>query len=202
MKKILYIVPLFLLMAFGLKDVPANNALVYIAAESKLQISGTTNINTFTCEFNTAEMMEPILVHYEKTGSKYIFHKADLKLNNLGFDCGSRGINRDFHGLLKSKEYPHILLRLKEIEMNGNDSSDLCAEVDIEIAGLVNSYKVPVKFEQKDNMCILGELKLNLDDFKLKAPKKVLGLITVHETIAINFDLAIREYRVKESKSK
>ncbi|HLT51452.1 MAG TPA: hypothetical protein VKZ93_05815, partial [Arenibacter sp.] len=66
-------------------------------------------------------------------------------------------------------------------------------KVDIEIAGLTNSYTIPVKFDRKENLCILGELKLNLDDFKLKAPKKVLGLITVHETITINFDLAIRE---------
>lgn len=193
MKKILYIVPLFLLMAFGLKDVPTNNTLVYIAGESKLQISGTTNINTFTCEFNTAEMMEPILVHYEKTGSKYIFHKADLKLNNLGFDCGSRGINKDFHALLKSDKHPYILLRLREIQMHGPASPDLYATVDIEIAGRVNSYKIPIKLDQKDEMCIFGKLNLNLEDFKLKAPKKVLGLITVHETIAINFDLAIRE---------
>jgi len=193
MNKVLYIVSLFLLMPFGPKDFSANDTVVYIAAESRLKISGTTNINTFTCDFNTAEMMEPILVHYEKTRSKYIFHKADLILNNQGFDCGSRGINKDFHSLLKSDQYPYILLKLKEIEVGTSVSSDLQAKVDIEIAGLTNSYTIPVKFDRKENLCILGELKLNLDDFKLKAPKKVLGLITVHETITINFDLAIRE---------
>lgn len=191
MGKVLYIVTLFL--AFGLNDPSTNNTVVYIAEESSLKISGTTNINTFTCDFNTAEMMEPILVHYEKTGSKYIFLKADLILNNQGFDCGSRGINRDFHSLLKSDQYPYILLKLREIEVGTTVSSDLKAKVDIEIAGLTNSYTIPIKFDQRENLCILGELKLNLDDFKLKAPKKVLGLITVHETITINFDLAIRK---------
>lgn len=191
MGKVLYIVTLFL--AFGLNDPSTNNTVVYIAEESSLKISGTTNINTFTCDFNTAEMMEPILVHYEKTGSKYIFLKADLILNNQGFDCGSRGINRDFHSLLKSDQYPYILLKLREIEVGTTVSSDLKAKVDIEIAGLTNSYSIPIKFDQRENLCILGELKLNLDDFKLKAPKKVLGLITVHETITINFDLAIRK---------
>ncbi|HUH47230.1 MAG TPA: YceI family protein [Arenibacter sp.] len=193
MGKVLYIAIFFLLMAFGLKSPTTDNTVVYIAAESRLKISGTTNINTFTCNFNTVEMMDPIRVRYVQTGSKYIFHKADLILDNQGFDCGNRGINRDFHGLLKSKEYPHILLRLKEIETVSTDTSYLNAVVDIEIAGRTNTYSVPVKFDQKENMCILGELKLNLDDFKLKAPKKVLGLISVHETITINFDLAVRK---------
>lgn len=193
MNKVLYIVTPFLLMVFGLKDPPANNTVVHIAAESSLKISGTTNINTFSCDFNTKKMMDPILVHYQKIDSKYIFHKADLVLDNQGFDCGSRGINRDFHSLLKSDQYPYILLKLREIEVGTTVSSDLKATVDIEIAGLTNSYKIPIKFDQREAMCILGELKLNLDDFKLKAPKKVLGLITVHETITINFDLAIRE---------
>lgn len=193
MGKVLYIVTLFLLMAFDLKSPLANRTTINIAAESSLKISGTTNINTFTCDFNTKKMTGPISVHYVQTGSKYIFHKADLILDNQGFDCGNRGINKDFHSLLESKEYPHILLRLKEIETNATDPSHLNAKVDIEIAGRTNSYKIPIKFELRENMCILGELKLNLDDFELKAPKKVLGLITVHEIITINFDLAIRE---------
>jgi len=193
MGKVLYIATLFLLMAFDLKDPSANNTVVYIAAESSLRISGTSNINTFTCDFNTVEMMAPIPVHYVRAGSKYIFHKADLILDNLSFDCGNRGINKDFHALLKSKEYPHILIRLKEIETDSGNTSHLNAKVDIEIAGRTNTYKIPIKFELRENMCILGELKLSLDDFQLKAPKKVLGLITVHETITINFDLAIRE---------
>src|SRR5690554_336463 len=193
MGKVLYIAVLFLLTAFDLKDSLANNKLVYITAESRLKISGTTNINTFTCDFNTAGMMAPIPVQYEKIGSKYIFHKADLILDNQGFDCGSRGINRDFHALLKTDQHAYIRLKLREIEVGTTVSFDLKAIVDIEIAGCTNSYKIPIKFDRKEEMCILGELKLNLDDFKLKAPKKVLGLISVHETITINFDLAIRE---------
>lgn len=191
MKKVLYIAPLFLLMAFGLKDRPVNNRVAYIAEESRLKISGTTNINTFTCNFNNAEM-KPISIQYTQAGSKYIFHKANLFLDNQSFDCGSRAINKDFHSLLQSDQYPNILLKLKEIELDANAPSYINAQVDIEIAGYTNSYKVPIKFEQKENMYIMGQLKLNLDDFRLKAPKKMMGLITVHETITINFDLVIR----------
>lgn len=193
MKKVLYIATLFLLMGFNLKDSKANSTMVYIASDSRLKISGTTNINTFTCDFNTEKLTEPILVNYQQVGSKYIFHKANLFLDNQSFDCGSRAINKDFHSLLKSDQYPSILLKLKEIELDTNAPTYLNAQVDIEIAGQTNSYKVPIKFEQKENMSILGVLQLNLNDFDLKAPKKVLGLIIVHETITINFDLAIRK---------
>lgn len=192
MKRVLYIIVALGLMAFGLEDGSSRHAVVYIASGSSLKIGGTTNINTFTCEFNTSKMMAPIPVHYKRNGSDYIFHQADLILDNQGFDCGSRGINRDFHDLLRSKEYPSIRLRLKEVQVDAALSA-LMAKVDIEIAGYTNSYDVPIQYDQKDHMHVLGELKLSLDDFNLKAPKKVLGLITVHETITINFDLILRK---------
>ncbi|MCM4166610.1 hypothetical protein DHD08_02835 [Arenibacter sp. H213] len=74
-------------------------------------IPGTTNNSTFSCDFDIDRLKGPIPVNYEKIGGKYIFKKAILVFNKQGFDCGVRGVSRDFHDLLKSGKYPRILLK-------------------------------------------------------------------------------------------
>ena len=192
MKKIFYFATLFLLLAFNNKETLVNRTTVYIAPESRLMISGTTNVNTFNCEFDIERLQKSIPVHYEKVGEKYIFKKATLVLNNSGFNCGSKGINSDFHELLKSEEYPQILLKLKEIEGNPFNDSPLNATVDIKISGHTNSYTIPVTLAENSPSSVSGKLNLSLGDFKLKAPKKMLGLIVVHDSISIDFDLALQ----------
>jgi hypothetical protein len=192
MKKVLGFLTIFLLLAFNFKDSPVNDSVVTIAPESSLTISGTTNINTFSCDFDINRIKESIPVHYEEISGKYIFKKATLVLNNLGFDCGSRGINRDFNELLQSGDYPQILLKLKEIDGNILQDSPLNAGVEIKIAGKTNTYKIPVSMDENKTTCISGALKISLGDFKLKAPTKALGLIVVHDSITINFDLVLQ----------
>ncbi|MCM4169095.1 hypothetical protein KCTC52924_00139 [Arenibacter antarcticus] len=192
MKKVLGFTTILLLLAFNFKDSPVNHSVITIAPESRLMISGTTNINTFSCDFDTDRLKEPIPVHFEKIGEKYIFQKATLVLNNFGFDCGNRGINRDFHDLLESEEYPQIELKLKEIIGDILNASALTAVVEIKIAGIKNSYRIPVAIADNKPSCVSGALKLSLGDFKLKAPKKALGLIVVHDSITINFDLELQ----------
>lgn len=192
MKKVLGFTTIFLLLAFNLKDSLVKDAVVTITPESSLTISGTSNINTFSCDFSIDRLNESIPVHYEIINGKYIFKKATLVLNNLGFDCGSRGINKDFHEILRSSDYPHILLKLRKIEGNLLQDSQLEADVEIQIAGKTNSYKIPVCMSDNKTKCVTGALKLSLGDFKLKAPKKAFGLIVVHDSITIDFDLVLQ----------
>lgn len=192
MKKVLGFATFFLLLAFNFKEPPVNLGIVTIAPESRLMISGTTNISTFSCDFDTYGLKESIPVHYKKIDGKYIFNKATLVLSTLGFDCGGRGINRDFHELLQSGKHPQILLKLKEIEGDILHDSPIVAVVEIKIAGNTNSYKIPVTTDKNKTKSVSGALKLSLGDFQLKAPKKALGLIVVHDSITIDFDLKLK----------
>ncbi|GGW30753.1 hypothetical protein GCM10007383_14970 [Arenibacter certesii] len=155
-------------------------------------ISGTTNVNTFSCDFDMDRLEKSVPIYYEKVGGKYIFKKATLVLNNSGFNCGSKGINSDFHELLQSEAYPQIVLKLKQIEGNLYNDSPINVTVDIKISGHTNSYTIPVNLSEGGLSSVSGTLNLSLGDFKLKAPKKMLGLIVVHDTISIDFDLALQ----------
>lgn len=189
MKKVLVFVTVFFLYAFTVRDTSLDVTKVYIAPESSLKISGTSNVNSFTCAYNTKNLTAPVAVQFEKKNNKVRFQKATLVLDNLGFDCGNRGINRDFHSLIKTKEYPQLYLRLKEIQTTDTKSKTVQALVEIEIAGISKSFEVPVQLKEDDTVCVSGKLKLQLSDFNLEPPKKVLGLIVVHDTITIDFRL-------------
>ena len=190
MKKIIFFIGILTVLSFAKVEVFNKNMSVIIVPESKLQIRGNSNINKFKCDFNVLEIKNPIPLFYEQKENKIYFKKATLALRNSCFDCGSRGINKDFHKLLKSNKFPQIFLNLKEIEKKDNIIE---ASVEMIIAGISKTYKLPVEIEGDDSLLVSGVLNLNISDFNLKAPKKLLGLIVVSENIEIDFNLVIKE---------
>ena len=114
-------------------------------------------------------------------------------LDNSCFDCGSRVINKDFMNLLKSEEYPKIVLELKEIKKDLSTDCIVHALIEIVIAGESKSYFIPVELKDDKIINVSGALNLNICDFNLEPPKKALGLIVVSDIIKINFDLVVEE---------
>lgn len=195
MKKIGIILVLFLSFAFTTSIINETKS-VSIEPESQLVIKGTTNVSSFKCKFDIKEINNPILLYYKVIDDKMVFEKAKLVLNNDCFDCGHRGINSDFMDLLKSDEYPEILLELKEIKMESNRTDEVNALVKLCIAGKSKLYHLPLHYKEDSDIQVRGTLKLNITDFGLKAPKKALGLIVVSEEIEIKFDMVFRESKI------
>lgn len=186
-------VVVLLLMAITASKAIFNSTSVIVTPESSLLVRGTTNVNTFTCEFNVLKLNNPIQVFYKKVGNRLVFDRTALILDNHSFDCGGKAINNDFQKILKSKKYPQIILYLNEITVLENQTDDVLTSIDIEIAGITKKHSVPVKFKKAEDMLITGDLTLSMADYNLEAPKKLFGLITVHDTIKIYFQLAVRE---------
>jgi hypothetical protein len=192
MKNIVFIIIIFLSLAFA-KNVVINTTSVVISTKSQLVIKGTTNISKFNCHFNIEEINKPIPLSFEQKEDRLIFEKALLVLDNSCFDCGSRAINNDFVDLLKSEEYPKIVLELKEIKKDLTTDNIVHALIEIVIAGESKSYFMPVELKGDKVLKVSGVLNLNICDFNLEAPKKALGLIVVSDIIKINFDLVIEK---------
>ena len=192
MKKIVYLISILLLLAFTNRGVVKNTSVI-ITPKSKLVVKGKTNVSTFNCIFNVKELKNPIPVFFEITNNKMVFKKTELVLENACFDCGNKGINKDFQDLLKSKTYPQIFLKLKELEKIDEENSFLQATLELKIAGVVKQYQIPVKLEGENDLFVKGLLVLNICDFNITPPKKLLGIITVNETIEIDFQLLIEE---------
>ncbi len=163
---------------------------IKILPKSTLSITGDTNINKFLCSFNTELIAENNQIIYKTGSSKINFENAILKLDNSGFDCGNKAINKDFKNLIKAEEYPVITLELTQILLDDNNKAS--AKVVINIAGESNTYLVPVEISSEETTQYKGCLNLNISDFNLHGPKKLFGLIIIKENININFILKVK----------
>ncbi|HLW33152.1 MAG TPA: YceI family protein [Aequorivita sp.] len=193
MKTLAYPLLFLLLVSFTNTSTVNKHKTIFISPKSELEIVGSTNVSTFTCLFNVKNLNKPLRIDYWEGDDLIRFQKSTLVLDNTFFDCGGKGINKDFHDLLKTKVYPQILLTLKEIKKKAIADNKVEALVEIQIAGISRSYIVDVEAKQEGDLHLNGNLKLNITDFNLEAPKKILGLIVVSEEIEIIFKLIVGE---------
>lgn len=164
---------------------------VTILPSSGLSITGDTNINKFQCVFNTAYLKEAQKIYYSRKDSIMNFRSAILVLNTNGFDCGNKGINQDFHDLIKSDQYPEILLEINQVRLRTKEFG--VAKICITMAGKQKYYDVPINIKDGTIAQFQGELELNIKDFNLEPPKKLFGIIVVKDEIEINFDLRVKK---------
>lgn|SRR5690606_9046238 len=188
MKKLLPLIGLVLLQTstfLGQEDYEDRD--VRILRTSTLNIKGDTNVNQFQCVFNTVHLDQKHKITYRKNGREIHFKNTSLFLENEAFNCGHKAINRDFNLLLKTSEYPRISLELRKVVFDNENRAT--ALIRIKIAGKEKDYSLPVKVSTSPIDRFTGSMKLNIRDFGLEPPKKVLGLIVLKEEIQINLDL-------------
>lgn len=163
--------------------------VVRIDRGSELYLKGSANVKDFTCRYDQQLLETSVPIVFRKKEGRMIFDKALIRLENRGFGCGGRGINKDFHSLLQTESHPYIDLRLREVIQ---EPGELKAKISITIAGEQGDYEIPVKLQTEGVLKCSGVLPLDIRDFGLEPPKKMLGLIVVDEKIAIYFDLSLR----------
>ncbi|MDO6768053.1 MULTISPECIES: YceI family protein [Cellulophaga] len=178
------------MFAFTNSDTALKRTQIHISKNSSLLIKGTSNVNSFKCYYNIKKIGNPIPIQYKFKDENLKFENTLLTLNNSCFDCGGRAINNDFNKILDSNNHPQLFLTLQEINPIKNTTS-VEANLAITIAGVTNNYRIPVGIENGINMQVTGDLSLSLNDFNLKSPKKIFGLIKVDDTINIFFKLFI-----------
>lgn len=188
MKTILSIALFFILVSFLPEKMSNNECVAQITANSVLFIKGTSNVNTFICNYSITSLERKINMSYREKGSVIAFNNAVLTLKNDGFDCGGKMINKDFHELLKSDDYPDINLELQKIIKH---DFGYTAYVIIEIAKKKSNYAIPVN-QSNSGSKYSGKMDVNIIDFGLTPPKKMMGMIVVHENIEIHFDFDVR----------
>ncbi|WP_066217716.1 YceI family protein [Formosa haliotis] len=167
------------------------SAFISILPSSKLTVNGVTNIANFACNFNALTLKNKIPVSYTISENSIAFNKAKLVLVNNEFDCGRKLINKDFHKLLKTEDYPEIEINLKEVKRSITKPVRTTATVDFKIAGVTKTYTIPISVSRDHTLKASGDIRLNIRDFGLENPKKVLGLIKIEDVVTIHFQLDI-----------
>jgi hypothetical protein len=183
--KIVSVIAVFILLSFGFSK---NQTKVKITNKSEVIIKGKSNINSFECKYDSDFIQNDLQVSISKNNSKILLDGAKLAIKSTGFDCAHKMITKDFKTILKADEYPHIVINVKEIN---TIKESISAKINVKIAGIDKEYIVPITYNP-NNGNVKGLLKLNIKDFKLKSPKKLLGMVVVNDNVEINFNLFLQ----------
>lgn len=189
----------FPLIALNSGDGPHRNLKIKIEKESYVTIHGKTNTNQFHCKF-TGDIYQDILsIHIKKKPGRLLFDYACLNLEVAQFDCGNKLINSDFYELLQSELFPNIGIELLEVNKtekywdNTTPVDSVLTGLNVSVAGITNSYTIPVQIiKEGQHFLYAGSLNIDIRDFDLTPPRKMLGLIVVKEEVRIEFFLKIK----------
>ncbi len=159
---------------------------VKIQENSEISIKGTSNVHSFECTYQEDIELTSKTIELVPNPNSFKINKAKLHLTAKSFDCGGRRINNDFKDILKADQFPHVDIQILSISPNQNQ---YVADIEVKIAGHSKNYKLHAK--NPKNNYFTGNLSVDITDFGLESPKKVMGLIKVNELINIKFNLYI-----------
>lgn len=183
--KTIGILAVIILLSFGFSK---NQTKVKITNKSEVSIKGKSNVNSFECKYDSDFIENDLQISITRNNNKILLEGAKLSIKSTGFDCAHKMITKDFKTILKADDYPHIVINVKEISTT---KENIAAKLNVTIAGIDKEYLVPVSYNQNTNN-VKGQLRLDIKDFKLKSPKKLLGMIVVNDKVDINFNLFLQ----------
>ncbi|MDP5028228.1 MAG: YceI family protein [Flavobacterium sp.] len=181
----IHVIVVCILLSFGFSK---NQTKVKITNKSEVIIKGKSNVNSFECKYNSEFIENDLHVSITRNNSKIVLEGAKLEIKSAGFDCAHKMITKDFKSILKADDYPHIEINVKEIN---TAKENITTKLHVKIAGTEKEYIVPATYNQS-NGNVKGLLKLNIKDFKLKSPKKLLGMVVVNDNVEICFNLFLQ----------
>lgn len=169
-----------------------------VMPESRITISGSTNISQFAC-FSHSEVPTGSFL-LEETGPQgraLRFHDAYLQISVSSFDCGHRIMNRDMHQSLGGNKFPYITIKiLAATNINHNPKTSTGTArilVAITLNGKTQNSLMPISYQMSDinNIVVDASKKMRMSDFGVKPPSPALGLVKVNDEITIKLSLRL-----------
>lgn len=191
MKRTIGICIFFTLIA--VKTVSQTTVKVDLMKSSWLSIKGSTNVIPFKLIHNGENLLgKSIILTASQQQNKIYLSQNQLSIQVKDFSSDNLMALKDFQKLIKSDIYPTIKVQLKFIETLKGKEEDVYSKgnawVNITITGITKQYKIPVWSSKNcEYITVGGESKISIQDFDLKPPVEMFGLIKVSEWININF---------------
>lgn len=168
-----------------------DNYKLIIKEETRLVLSGSTNVNKFSCDVFPQESNDTLQAILRNRDNIILFNNGVIKFNVNKINCGNKKIDKDLQKALKSKEFPFITLNLIDISIPENEvnTKPIVANITIIVAGVTKSHSVEFERVSSDNRIIVfeGEKIIDINSFDIIPPTTLMDLIQVKEFINIKF---------------
>lgn len=160
-----------------------------------ISIEGETNVNQFEFSYDSIvakEVNKPENLSNAGAEPKIVHFRLPVH----AFSSDNSMMNKDFYKLLKASEHPEIIVGIDKSKLYLMTSGHYYSAMDIELtmAGITKSIqgKFTSTYTRNGKLILKGLSYINLKDFSLDPPQKMLGLVKVNETILINFDVVLQ----------
>ena len=160
---------------------------------SFITINGTTNLLSFKLFQKGEDLInKSFTLTTSQHHNRIYISQNQITIPVSKFNSENKMALRDFLKLIKSNDYPNLIIQLNYLEANQtndkNNNSNGNASVDITITGITKKFDIPISSKQAgDIYSIDGEKNISIRDFGLTPPVEMMGLIKVSEWIDIHF---------------
>jgi hypothetical protein len=191
MKRVIFIFALTFLECFSIFS--QTTVAIELHNNSFITINGTTNLLSFRLFQKGKDLLnKTFTLTATQNHNRIYISQNQIAIPVRKFNSENKMALHDFLKLIKSNDYPDLLIQLNYLEANqSNDkrpNSRGSASVDITITGVTKKFDIPVTSKQAGDMySIDGEKNINIRDFGLTPPVEMMGLIKVSEWIDIHF---------------
>ena len=178
-------------------DPKPNSTKWVVLKGGSLQVTGSTNINKFTCAITGYSKSDTLTV-YRTPGQAPVTLTGSLNLDVKLFDCKNPVMTSDLRKTLKAKNFPVLkitFINLSRFPDLTEKTESIKGVVDIELAGVVKRFDVNYKFfkDQRNAIRLIGEREVNFSDFKLIPPRKLGGMIQTDNELKVQFEISMKQ---------
>jgi polyisoprenoid-binding protein YceI len=174
-------------------DVPARP----IRPESRVWISGASNIRHFTCKaraLSGAIDLRGVVTDAPVLTGTNAATEPSLSVTVGKLDCGLGRMNRHLRDALRGAQYPRIDFRLAtyEVDLKAATPAARIAGV-VTIAGVERpvTATAAVHADSLGTLHIRGSYVIRPTDFGVAPPRRFGGLLRVRDRITVHFDVAL-----------
>lgn len=200
MKRVIILI--FVYLHFS-HSVPGQFIRVMVQPQSKLQIQGKTNVNSFQCYCAPPASVVGFNAESSSETQKIHFKKAELTILTKSLDCRHKTMNRDMYQTLKAEHYPTITLSISQvlipihsINARWKLTGPIATEAYLTLAGMKRKIDLLVTISQPFNNVyrFTARKSLLLTDFGLTPPTALMGMVKVKNEVILDIDLYLSAY--------
>jgi polyisoprenoid-binding protein YceI len=167
-------------------------AVVFIPSESKIVISGTSNLHEWEEKVEKFDVSMQVLPKGTNIGS----------ISNVSFSSKTSSVVSDnsimtgkTHDALQVEKHPEIVFRSSEASIPNLQGSGISGTLvgDINLNGVTKQIVIPYTATLNgDKLEISGSQELNMTDYNIRPPTALLGTLKTGNKVTVSFSLKFK----------
>ena len=184
------------LLAASAAPLSAQSAVVSVAPESKIVISGGSNVHGWSCQgstFQAAIELDAAYLSKAMTEIEKPIQKVALTIPVKSLKCGKAKMDENMYKALNAEKFPQITYVLTSYEIDRSlttrDAFTAKTVGELTVAGTTATVEMPLSATRNAAGAMIGEgkVQMKMTDVGIKPPVALLGTLRTKNEIEISF---------------